>query len=77
MGLINEGGTKHNEHVGAIQGGTGKYASALGTFQQVVAFGNIPGVGTPGAVTNPSPGTPAADQTVVLAKLDLLLPAGS
>jgi hypothetical protein len=79
MGLINEGGTDARNQIsdGAVQGGTGKYTAALGTFQQIITSGNVPGVGTPGAVTNPSPGTPAAGQTVVHTTLDLLLPAGS
>ncbi len=76
MGLINEGGTTN--YFGAIQGGTGKYTGALGTFQQNLISGGTPGVATPGATpAAPSPGTPVAGQTVVHTVLNLLLPAGS
>jgi hypothetical protein len=75
MGLINEGGKVN--YPGAVQGGTGKYAAAMGTFVQKIVTGPQPGVGTPGAVTSPAPGTPAAGQTVVHTTIDLLLPAGS
>ena len=49
MGLINEAGTQAQEHVGAVQGGTGKYAAALGVFQQVTVTGGTVGAATPGA----------------------------
>ena len=35
MGLINELGTEQASLVGAVQGGTGRYTGALGTFQQL------------------------------------------
>jgi hypothetical protein len=66
MGLINEFGTKAAEHVGAVQGGTGKYTAALGTFQQLPAP-EIPG--TPDAS-----GTPMPAVGVVRAAFDLILP---
>lgn len=71
MGLINEFGTEGQNHIGAVQGGTGKYTAALGTFVQM--FSVAPGVATPEAET--TPGTPAAGQGVVRAVIDLLLPA--
>ncbi len=58
MGLINEAGTGAAEHVGAVQGGTGAFAGASGTFRQAVLSGPIPGV---------APGT-----TVFRATFDLL-----
>ena len=58
MGLINEGGTGANDHIGAVQGGTGAFAGALGTFRQVVLSGPIPGT--------------APGDTVVRATFDLL-----
>jgi hypothetical protein len=76
MGLINEGGS--TDYFGAVQGGTGKYTGALGTFKQLLVRGGTPGVATPGATpAAPSPGTPVAGQTVVHTVLNLLLPAGS
>jgi hypothetical protein len=66
MGLINEFGTKADEHIGAVQGGTGKYTAALGTFQQISAP-EIPG--TPDAS-----GTPTPTVGVVRAAFDLILP---
>ncbi len=36
MGMINGGGTEPGGHEGAIQGGTGRYAGAQGTFRQRV-----------------------------------------
>ena len=44
MGIINEGGADPAVHVGAVQGGTGEFAGALGTFQQVLVAGGVPGV---------------------------------
>jgi hypothetical protein len=72
MGLINEGGTA--QKIGAIQGGTGRYTGALGTFEQIIMEGVTPGTGaeaTPGA----SAATPAPAGTVVHALFDLILPA--
>ena len=37
MGLINEGGTHPAPLIGAVQGGTGEFTGALGTFQQGAA----------------------------------------
>jgi hypothetical protein len=34
VGLINEAGADPNSHVGAVQGGTGDFAGASGTFSQ-------------------------------------------
>ena len=75
MGLINEAGTQAQEHVGAVQGGTGKYAAALGVFQQITVSGGTPGAATPGAA--PSSGTPTAVPLLVHTTLELLLPSGS
>jgi hypothetical protein len=75
MGLINEGGTQAEEHVGAVQGGTGKYAAALGVFQQLTVNGGTPGVATPGSAS--SSGTPAAAPLLVHTTLELILPSGS
>jgi hypothetical protein len=44
MGLINEGGADPSGHVGAIQGGTGAFAGALGTFRQELLMGPLPGI---------------------------------
>ena len=60
MGLINEAGKDPSSHVGAVQGGTGRFAGALGTFRQINLTGVISGV-TPG-------------QAAVRASLDLMLP---
>ena len=65
MGLINELGADPTAIFGAVQGGTGAYIGALGTFQQLP--------GTPPAT--PSAGTPPAQvPNVVLTTFDLLLP---
>ena len=56
MGLINEAGADPDIKVGAIQGGTGRYTGALGTFRQIPEQGTSPGIVTPEA-------TPAADAT--------------
>jgi hypothetical protein len=48
MGLINEFGTEQS--VGAVQGGTGKYTGALGTFTQ-----SPPPASTEGAAATPAP----------------------
>ena len=58
MGLINEGGLDQPSLAGAVQGGTGVYMGALGTFHQVSA--HTEGI-TPG-------------RTVFQVVLDLLLP---
>ena len=60
MGLINEGGKDPSSHVGAVQGGTGRFAGALGTFRQINLTGVISGV-TPG-------------QAAVRGVLELMLP---
>ena len=72
MGLINELGADTTKLVGAVQGGTGRFAHATGTFQQLPVEG--PPVGT---MATPGPGTPGAGQTVVRAVFDLMLPQGS
>jgi len=51
MGLINEGGKDPSAHVGAVQGGTGRFAGAIGTFRQINLTGVISGV-TPGQAAN-------------------------
>ena len=66
MGLINEGGSDPSAHTGAVQGGTGAYAGAIGTFTQVIRQGAVPGAAA-GA-------TPVAGPTIVDAAIDLLLP---
>jgi hypothetical protein len=59
QGLINEGGAAPDEHVGTVQGGSGRFAGAIGTFRQLIL------AATPGAV---------APATAVRAVFDLLLP---
>ncbi|MDQ3227493.1 MAG: hypothetical protein M3Q50_12775, partial [Chloroflexota bacterium] len=73
MGLINEIGPDDSARiVGAVQGGTGRFTSALGTFQQ------LPGPSAAeGTMATPGPGTPAAGQNVVRAVFELMLPQGS
>jgi hypothetical protein len=75
MGLINELGTEGDSHVGAVQGGTGAYAGALGTFQQV----SVPAPEAPASpvAATPVPGTPMPGQNVVEGRFDLLLPPAS
>ncbi len=69
MGLINELGTEQVSTFGAVQGGTGRYTGALGTFQQ------LPGPSAAeGTMATPGPGTPAAGQNVVRAVFELMLP---
>jgi hypothetical protein len=69
MGLINEIGADPTSLVGAVQGGTGRYTGALGTFQQ------LPGPGAAeGSMATPGPGTPGAGQNVVRAVFELMLP---
>jgi hypothetical protein len=70
MGLINELGTEQASTVGAVQGGTGRYTGALGTFQQLPTE-------DPAEGATPAPGTPGAGQNVVLAVFELMLPQGS
>jgi hypothetical protein len=73
MGLINEAGADPDSHVGAVQGGTGRFVGASGTFQQITVQGPQAGViATPGA-----PGTPGPGQFVVRAVFDLTLPRRS
>jgi hypothetical protein len=67
MGLINEAGADPNSHIGAVQGGSGAYAGAIGNFRQLSRTGTPIGVATPG-------GTPAAAPNIVDAVFDLLLP---
>jgi hypothetical protein len=64
MGLINEFGTE--EHVGAVQGGTGSYTGAIGTFVQAPV--------EPPASATPAMGTPAPSQSVFRATFDIFLP---
>ena len=70
MGLINELGTEQVSTVGAVQGGTGRYTGALGTFQQLPTE-------DPAEGATPAPGTPGAGQNVVRAVFELMLPQGS
>ena len=71
MGLINEAGMA--DSVGAVQGGTGRFVGASGTFQQITV--QPPG---PGGDSSPvAPGTPGPGQFVVRAVFDLILPHGS
>jgi hypothetical protein len=44
MGLINEAGANADNLVGAVQGGTGEFAGALGSFRQITLTGTVPGV---------------------------------
>jgi hypothetical protein len=72
-GLVNEAGTSPTTGIGAVQGGTGRFVGASGTFQQITL--QPPG---PGDATTPSaPGTPSPSQFVLRAVFDLLLPQGS
>jgi hypothetical protein len=70
MGLINELGAEDGaNNVGAVQGGTGRYTGALGTFQQ------LPGPSAAeGTMATPGPGTPEPGQNVVRAVFELMLP---
>jgi hypothetical protein len=74
MGLINEGGSDPDIKVGAIQGGTGRYTGALGTFPQFVEQGTTPGVATPELAAGET-ATPAPAGTVVRSVFELMLPA--
>ena len=66
MGLINELGADPSATFGAVQGGTGRYTGALGTFQQ------LPGPEV--AATPDASGTPTPALDVVLVPFDLILP---
>lgn len=70
MGLINELGPDDGaRNVGAVQGGTGRYTGALGTFQQ------LPGPSAAeGTMATPGAGTPGPGQNVVRAVFELMLP---
>ena len=72
MGLINEIAPDSASLVGAVQGGTGRFTGALGTFQQL----DGPSA-EEGTMATPGPGTPAAGQNVVWAVFELMLPQGS
>jgi hypothetical protein len=74
MGLINEAGSDPDIKVGAIQGGTGRYTGALGTFRQFPEQGTSPGVVTP-ETTPAEAGTPAPARTVFRTVFELMLPA--
>lgn len=74
-GLIHELGADSDAHVGTVHGGTGRYAGALGTFQQITLH-EPEDMATPGA-PSPGAGTPAAGQLVVRDTFDLLLPGES
>lgn len=69
MGLINEIGDDPTSLVGAVQGGTGRYTGALGTFQQLSGPS-----AAEGTMATPGPGTPGAGQNVVWAVFELMLP---
>jgi hypothetical protein len=66
FGVINELGADPTAIVGAVQGGTGMYTGALGTFQQLPAP-EIP-------ATPDASGTPTPTVAVVRATFDLILP---
>jgi hypothetical protein len=69
MGEINELGADPSALVGAVQGGTGRYTGALGTFQQ------LPGPGvTAVPATTDATGTLPAAPAVVRVPFDLILP---
>lgn len=72
MGLINEIGDDPTSLVGAVQGGTGRFTGALGTFQQL----DGPSAAE-GTMATPGPGTPAPGQNVVWAVFELMLPQSS
>jgi hypothetical protein len=69
MGLINEIGADPTSIFGAVQGGTGRYTGALGTFQQLSGPS-----AAEGTMATPAPGTPGAGQNVVRAVFELMLP---
>ncbi len=66
VGLINEAGT--GSAIGAVQGGTGRFLGASGTFNQR-------GLNPPGPDPSPgAPGTPGPGQYVLRTTFDLILP---
>ena len=68
VGLINEAGT--GSAIGAVQGGTGRFLAASGTFNQR-------GLNPPGPDPSPgAPGTPGPGQYVLRTTFDLILPEG-
>lgn len=68
VGMINEAGT--GSAIGAVQGGTGRFLGASGTFNQR-------GVNPPGPDPSPgAPGTPGPGQYVLRTTFDLILPEG-
>jgi hypothetical protein len=68
VGMINEAGT--GSAVGAVQGGTGRFLGASGTFNQL-------GLNPPGPDPSPgAPGTPGPGQYVLRTTFDLILPEG-
>jgi hypothetical protein len=71
MGIINEFGTELS--VGAVQGGTGKYIGALGTFQQD-PLPEPPPATPDGPPATPVAGTLLPGQFAFRATFDLILP---
>lgn len=68
VGMINEAGT--GSAIGAVQGGTGRFLGASGTFNQR-------GLNPPGPDPSPgAPGTPGPGQYVLRTTFDLILPEG-
>jgi hypothetical protein len=68
VGMINEAGT--GSAIGAVQGGTGRFLGASGTFDQR-------GLNPPGPDPSPgAPGTPGPGQYVLRTTFDLILPEG-
>ncbi len=68
VGMINEAGT--GSAIGAVQGGTGRFLGASGTFDQR-------GLNPPGPDPSPgAPGTPGLGQYVLRTTFDLILPEG-
>jgi len=72
MGLINEIAPDPSVVFGAVQGGTGRYTGALGTFQQLSEPSS-----PAGSMATPGPGTPGPGQNVVRAVFELILPQRS
>jgi hypothetical protein len=69
VGVINEAGT--SDPMGAVQGGTGRFFGATGTFHQLT-------LQEPGDNPQPgAPGTPGPGQFVLRTTFDLILPEGS
>ena len=76
VGMINEAGTGagigavDGGALGAVQGGTGRFLGAIGTFDQR-------GLNPPGPDPSPgAPGTPGPGQYVLRTTFDLIFPAG-